>query len=167
MIRLSARTVRVVLAVLEHLCKSGHGDGGCQLQHQSWQPLTGHSHDACHQQHQGSLLLFWCVMNLGMVKEAVDSYIKTDDTSQYIDMVHVISSNSKGPCCCCFGVPLWMRAWWRRLLTSTSDNCHALVLLLFRIFVCADFKFFKSNFQLWKKLSSPKHLYVLKESFQL
>ena len=40
MIRLSARTVRVVAAVLVYLCKSGHGDGGCCFLHQSWQPVV-------------------------------------------------------------------------------------------------------------------------------
>ena len=34
-------------------------------------------------------------LSSGMVKEAIDSFIKADDPSQYMEVVNVASSNSK------------------------------------------------------------------------
>ena len=34
-------------------------------------------------------------LNSGLVKEAIDSYIKADDPSQYMEVVNVASANSK------------------------------------------------------------------------
>ena len=46
-------------------------------------------------------------LNQGMVKEAIDSYIKADDPSQYMEVVQVASNSSK------YSGGVWSGRWYR------------------------------------------------------